>query len=108
MRSILFFSMTMMASQPLLAQSISITPQKASIENGHVLVEFNLADGTYSGTDKSDNTQVFKDAWYRIGEGGWKEPKYQYKAERLGKVEDKLGTGEKLRVWYLPQKRRLY
>ena len=104
MRSILFTSIFLLTSPSLFAQSVSITPQKATIANDHLAIEFNLTDGTYSGIDKSDNTHVFKDAWYRIGEGGWKEPKYQYKAERLGKVEDKLGTGEKLRVWYLPQK----
>jgi len=76
---------------------------RASIENSFIAIEFDLSNGTYSGTAKSDRTKVFKDAWYRIGQGGWLEPRYTYKAERLGHIVDELGTGETLRVWYLPK-----
>jgi hypothetical protein len=103
MKRILFLSMAVLVSPSLWAQSISITPEKATIGNDKLSIEFDLKNGTYSGIDQSDHTKVFKDAWFRLGEGGWKEPKCQYKAEQLGKVDDKLGTGEKLRVWYLPQ-----
>jgi len=82
---------------------IDVTDGRASIENSVIAIEFDLSDGTYSGSVKSDNATIFKDAWYRIGQGGWYEPKYVYKAERLGRVVDKLGEGETLRVWYLPQ-----
>lgn len=82
---------------------IDVTTEHAKIENSLLSIEFDLSDGTYSGIDKSDNTMVFKDAWYRIGQGGWTEPEYLYKAESLGKVVDKLGKCEKLRVWYMPQ-----
>lgn len=85
------------------AVQIDITAEHAKIENSLLAIEFDLSDGTYSGIDKSDNTKVFKDAWYRIGQGGWTEPEYRYKAERLGNIVDKHGEGEKLRVWYLPQ-----
>jgi len=85
------------------AVKVEVTGEHASIENSDIAVEFNLSDGTYSGTDKSDNTKVFKDAWYRIGQGGWYEPKHLYKAESLGDVSDKFGQGSILRVWYLPQ-----
>ena len=82
---------------------IDVKSGGASIENNVIAIEFDLSDGTYSGIDKSDNTKVFKDAWYRIGQGGWYEPKYVYKAERLGHVVGKFGEGATLRVWYLPQ-----
>ena len=85
------------------AVKVEVTGEHARIENNDIAVEFDLSDGTYSGTDKSDNTKVFKDAWYRIGQGGWYEPKHLYKAERLGDVADKFGKGATLRVWYLPQ-----
>jgi len=82
---------------------IKITDGYAKIENDIFAIEFNLSDGTYSGIYKTDNTKIFKNAWYRIGQGGWKEPKYVYKAEDIGDIDDKLGAGEKLRVWYMPQ-----
>ncbi|MCF7956631.1 MAG: hypothetical protein K9M75_12580 [Phycisphaerae bacterium] len=85
------------------AVQVDVTAAHASIENNAIAVEFDLTNGTYCGIDKSDNTTVFKDAWYRIGQGGWKEPEYLYKAERLGQVVDKFGEGETLRIWYLPQ-----
>ncbi len=42
------------------------------------------------------------DKWcyIEIGQGGWTEPEYLYKAEPLGQVVDKPGTGKKLRVWH--------
>ncbi len=82
---------------------IDIAADHASIANSVLSINFDLSNGTYCGTDKSDNTKVFKDAWFRIGQGGWTEPRYVYKAERLGNTVDKLGKGETLRVWYLPQ-----
>ncbi|MCP4313171.1 MAG: hypothetical protein GY790_18075 [Bacteroidetes bacterium] len=88
-----------------LAQSevqIELTAGHAIIENSLLAIEFDLSNGSYSGIDKSDHTLVFKDAWFRVGQGGWTEPKYSYKAERLGSVVDNLGSGEILRVWYLP------
>ena len=74
---------------------VDLTAEHAKIENSLVAIEFDLSNGTYSGIDKSDHTKVFADAWYRIGQGGWNEPEYLYKAERLGNVVDKFGEGEK-------------
>jgi len=85
------------------AVKIEINDAHARIENDIFAIDFNLSEGSYSGIYKSDNTTMFKDAWYRIGEGGWKEPEYIYKAEILGDVADSFGTGKKLRVWYYPQ-----
>ncbi len=82
---------------------IEVTTKHAKIENNLIAIEFDLSDGTYSGIDKSDHTTMFKEAWYRIGQGGWTEPEYQYKAELLGNVADELGVGVKMRVWYIPQ-----
>lgn len=82
---------------------IDVTTEHAKIENSLLSIEFDLLDGTYSGIDKSDNTVVFKDAWYRVGQGGWLEPEYLYRAESLGNAVDKLGKCKKLRVWYIPQ-----
>ena len=83
------------------AVRVELSAGQARIENIAIAVEFNLSDGTYSGIDKSDNTTVFKDAWFRLGQGGWKEPECIYKAELVGKTADRLGKGQTLRVWYL-------
>lgn len=82
---------------------IDITDTRASIENSMIAVKFDLSNGTYSGIDKSDNTTVFKDAWYRVGQGGWYEPVCKYSAVPLGRTVEKLGTGQTLRLWYMPQ-----
>ena len=85
------------------AAELKVSTDQAVIHNQRVELRFNLNTGTYSGIDLSDHTPVFKDAWYRIGEGGWKEPEYEYRAEALAKVSDDFGKGETLRVWYLPK-----
>lgn len=85
------------------AVEINLNARHASIENSVIAIVFDMSEGSYCGIDKSEKTIVFNDAWYRIGQGGWYEPKCVYKAERLGEVSDKLGKGETLRVWYMPQ-----
>jgi hypothetical protein len=85
------------------AVKVDLADGHASIENSVIAIKFDLSSGYYCGIDKSDNATVFKDAWYRIGQGGWYEPKHLYKAERMGHVADKFGKGSTLRVWYLSQ-----
>ena len=52
---------------------IQITAQQAVIENPMLAIQFDLKTGTYSGIDRLTGRCVFRDAWYRVGEGGWKE-----------------------------------
>ena len=85
------------------AVELKITQELATIQNARISVQFDLATGEYSGIDRSDDTYVFKNAWYRIGEGGWREPELVCKAESKGRLDDRFGNGETLRVWYLPQ-----
>jgi hypothetical protein len=85
------------------AVQVHVSAEGAQIENAMLAIAFDLSDGTYTGTDKSDDTDVFIDAWFRLGQGGWKEPSYSYRAESLGDVADKLGKGATLRVWYQPE-----
>ena len=101
MKKILFFSIYLLVSLQLVAQSVSITPDIATIENSFVLIEFDLQTGTYSGLDKSDHTILFKDAIFLLDRGLriWKTPKLKIKAE-----EQIIVNGKKLRVWYIPQK----
>lgn len=82
---------------------INISGAHARIENAVLAVEFDLSTGTYTGINKSDETEVFKDAWFRLGQGGWREPPYTFTAEKVGHVVDSLGTGASLRVWYQPE-----
>lgn len=82
---------------------LQVTNEAASIGNESVRVSFDLKTGQYSGVDLADGVMVFKDAWFRIGEGGWKEPEYVYRAEDLGAIKDAFGQGQTLRVWYEPQ-----
>ena len=81
---------------------IAISTKGARVESALLAIEFDLINGTYTGTDKSDDTEVFKDAWFRLGHGGWKEPTCVYSAEKMPDVVGKLGTGVTLRVWYQP------
>jgi len=87
------------------AVQVEISGDAARIESAILAITFDLSVGTYTGTDKSDGTEVFKDAWFRLGQGGWKEPPSTYSAERLADVADELGTGATLRVWYQPDAR---
>jgi len=101
----LFVLIFCMFCNVVLAQTdvqVTITSKHALIENNLLSIEFDLSDGTYSGIDKSDNTVVFEDAWYRLGQGGWLEPEYLYSAESMGGTVDKLGECETMRVWYKP------
>ena len=87
------------------AVQVEISGDAARIESAILAITFDLSVGTYTGTDKSDGTEVYKDAWFRLGQGGWKEPPSTYSAERLADVADELGTGATLRVWYQPDAR---
>ena len=103
MKRLLLLSAILTGSLQLFAQLISITPNKASIENEIVYIEFDLETGTYSGIDKSDNTIMFKDARFLLDRGQnmaipWKKPNEIIKAEEIYNPEAK-----NLRVWYIPQ-----
>jgi hypothetical protein len=74
MKAILMLGLAVGVAFQALAQTVSVTQEKASIGNARVAIEVDLKTGTYSGFDQSDHTAVFRDAWYRIGQGGWKEP----------------------------------
>ena len=85
------------------AVAVAISAGAARIESSVLAIEFDLSNGTYTGTDKSGGTQVFKNAWYRLGQKEWREPSHTYSAEQLGEISDRLGTGAALRVWYKPE-----
>lgn len=79
---------------------VHLDEQQATIENAMLAIQFDLATGTYSGIDRATDTTVFRDAWYRVGEGGWKEEPLTCKAEAQGEINDAFGPGKTLRVWY--------
>lgn len=81
---------------------IQITEQQASIQNDLFSIEFNLEIGVYSGFNKADNTCIFRDAYFRIGEGGWKEQKLSCKATQENVSDDAWGNGSTLKVWVEP------
>lgn len=84
---------------------IRITDQTAVIESPSAAIKFDLTTGLYSGTDRRTDTCVFRDAWFRLGEGGWKEQPVACDAERREVVNDVFGEGKTLRVWYRTQAR---
>ena len=88
------------ATLQLNAQTVTITEQKAKIENDKVAIEFDLAARTYSGLDKFDNTVIFKDALFLLDRGQrmWKEPKQRIRAEEI-----MIDEGKQLRVWYISE-----
>ncbi len=96
-----------MNQKPLKTQSgvvdIKITARETSIQNRLLSVCFDLHTGTYSGLDRASGTTVFSDAWFRLGEGGWKEPPLTCEAMHAESVDDAFGKGETLRVWYRPE-----
>jgi hypothetical protein len=103
--STLNFALFCLASMAMAAGAteLMVADDQASIGNTVLRVRFDLKTGEYSGADLSDGAVMFKDAWFLIGEGGWKEPAYIYRAEDLGEVTDGFGKGRSLRVWYEPQ-----
>ena len=82
---------------------ILISEKQAVIQNARLSIQFDLNTGEYSGIERSDNSFFFRDAWFRVGEGGWKEPDLECRAEPREEVKDDFGTGRKLRVWYKPE-----
>ncbi len=105
MKRTLIVVIALMATLQLFAQSVSITPKKATIENKFVSIVFDLENGKFQGIDKIFKTQIFKDAWFRLdpGENAWKNPPHSYKAEKMGEVKDVIGKGDRIRVWYSPE-----
>ncbi|GGW46011.1 hypothetical protein GCM10007383_32900 [Arenibacter certesii] len=85
---------------------LNINKNNASISNDRVAIIFDLSTGRYNGVDKVSGKVMIQDAWFRLdpGEVAWKDPEHKYKAEKIGSVHDKLGTGQKLRIWYMPVK----
>lgn len=85
---------------------LNINKNYASISNERVEINFDLGTGRYNGIDKVSGSLMIKDAWFRLdsGEVAWTDPEHNYKAEIIGSVKDKLGTGQKIRIWYVPQK----
>ena len=84
---------------------IQMSPQEACIQNTFFSIRFNLKTGGYSGVDRSTGTCLFRDAWFRLGEGGWKEQDLTCEAEVLEDARDTFGKGKTLRVWYRTQAR---
>lgn len=85
------------------AVQVKISDQQACIANAVVSVTFDLRAGQYSAVNRKDGSLGFRNAWYRVGEGGWKEPELRCSAEHRGSVSDDFGDGETLRVWYRPE-----
>lgn len=84
---------------------IQLTDQQAVIENHMFSIQFDLKTGTYSGLERLTGRCLFRDAWYRVGKGGWKEPALTCEAESRGDVQDAIGNGKALRVWYRTEAR---
>jgi hypothetical protein len=84
---------------------IEINIEGATIENNLLAVNFNLTDGKFDCFDKSSDINIIEQAWYRLdpGETEWGLPPYNYESVDLGPVNDKIGVGKRLRVWYRPQ-----
>jgi hypothetical protein len=82
---------------------IKLEPSEALIENDCLQIHFDLTSGSYKGIDKKRNTVIFSDAWFRLdpGENPGRRLRHEYKAEDLGQVNDAMGSGVKLRVWYM-------
>ena len=53
--------------------TVEITNEIARIENSSLAIQFDLSNGTYTGIDKSDGTEVFRNAWCRLGQKEWRE-----------------------------------
>lgn len=99
MRKTLIYSLILLSSLQLFSQKISISQDKAIIENKNVLIEFDLKTGNYLGIDKSDNTTIFKDATFLLdrGQKRWRTPNQKITAEEI------IGMNSKeLRIWYTP------
>ncbi|GAA3554349.1 hypothetical protein [Snuella lapsa] len=96
------FKITTVLSQDV---HIEVNGDYAIIGNDYLDVKFDLTTGQYSCIDKKINQAMIKDAWFRLdaGEVPWRNPKHQYRAESMGIIEDNLGIGKKIRVWYLPE-----
>jgi hypothetical protein len=90
----------------LFCNTQKINAQTVEIGNLGYSVVFDLSNGTYSGIEKAGNTTIFADAWFNLDPGTrqWKLPEYEYRAEKIIKVNTKFGNGKTLRVWYLPKK----
>lgn len=84
---------------------VIISKDKASIENDFLTIGFNLINGRYDCIDKLSGQKMIQEAWFRIdpGETEWILPSYIYQAEDMGQVNDLIGEGRKIRVWYMPQ-----
>jgi len=82
---------------------ININGKLATIQNRQICICFDLQHGDYSGFDRSSNACVFRDAFFRIGEGGWKEQEVECQASQEASVDDAFGKGETLRVWVHPK-----
>jgi len=78
---------------------LEISETTATIQNAYVAVVFNLATGDYSGIDRTDNCVRFRNAWSRVGEGGWQEPTLTCEAMHQKNVNGAWDKGETLRVW---------
>jgi hypothetical protein len=81
---------------------LQITQTDAIIQNSLCSIKFDLEKGIYSGFDLTTQTCAFRDAYFRIGEGGWKEQELTSKASHEASVDDSFGKGETLRVWMTP------
>lgn len=85
--------------------AITITDKSATIENELLAISVDLTKGTYSGTDKSDGTVMFKNASFQLDRGTtsqWRQKPTDYFAEDMGSFTDKFGEGRKLRFWRKP------
>ena len=82
--------------------SIKLSQKEASIQNEQFLISFNLEVGTYSGYNLFDHSCIFKDAYFRIGEGGWKEQELTCEASQAPSIEDSFGKADVLRIWVHP------
>ncbi len=105
MKRILFVVVVLLISLQLFAQSVSITTEKATIENKFVSIVCDLNNGKFQGIDKTSQTTVFRDAWFRLdpGENAWKNPPHSYRAKNKGEVRDVIGKGKRIRIWYTPE-----
>ena len=73
---------------------VEVSAREAYIQNHLLAVCFDLQTGTYSGFDRASGATVFADAWFRLGEGGWKEPPLTCEAVHAESADDAFGKGD--------------
>jgi hypothetical protein len=77
--------------------TVSVKGQVATIENSFVKVDYDLARGTYSASDKRNSSVCISEAFTSVGVLNSSEPGFKH-AWQSDTAKDALGTGKILRI----------